>query len=91
MNKTELAAIVAEKTDIQKKDSEKLVSAVFEAMTEALKNGEQIRLIGFGSFQVKERAAHIGRNPSSGEEIEIPASRTVQFKTGKLLKDAIEG
>ena len=91
MNKSELAAAVAEKIDIQKKDSEKLVSAVFEAMTEALKNGEQIRLVGFGSFQVKERAAHTGRNPSSGEAIEIPASRTVQFKTGKLLKDAIEG
>ena len=90
MNKSELAAAVAEKIDIQKKDSEKLVSAVFEAMTEALKNGEQIRLVGFGSFQVKERAAHTGRNPASGEAIEIPASRTVQFKTGKLLKDAIE-
>ena len=90
MNKTELASAVAEKTGMQKKDSEKLVSAVFEAMTETLKNGEPIRLVGFGSFQVKERAAHTGRNPSSGEKIEIPASRTVQFKAGKLLKDAIE-
>ena len=89
MNRSELAAAVAEKTDILKKDSEKLVSAVFEAMTEALENGERIQVLGFGSFEVRERAAHTGRNPQTGEEIELPASRTVQFKTGKFLKDAI--
>ena len=89
MNKTELIAAVAEKTGLSKKDSEKAVSAVFDSMTEAMVAGEKVQLVGFGTFDVKERAARVGRNPKTKEEIQIPASRVASFKVGKALKDAV--
>lgn len=89
MNKTELVAAVAEKTGASKKDSEKLVSAVFETVTDALVAGDKVSLVGFGAFEVKERPARTGRNPRTKEAIEIPASRAAAFKPGKALKDAI--
>ena len=89
MNKTELVAAVAEKTGASKKDSEKLVSAVFETITDALVAGDKVALVGFGAFDVKERGERIGRNPQTKEEIKIPASKVPQFKAGKALKDAI--
>ncbi len=89
MNKTELVAAVAEKAGLSKKDSEKAVSAVFESITNALVEGDKVQLVGFGTFDVKERGAHIGRNPRTKQEIEIPASRVASFKVGKALKDAV--
>ena len=89
MNKAELAAAVAEKTGASKKDSEKAVNAVFEAITESLVKGEKVQLVGFGSFETKERNARVGRNPRTKEEIEIPASRVPAFKAGKALKDTV--
>ena len=89
MNKTELIAAVAEKTAMSKKDSEKAVNALFDAVTEALVKGEKVQLVGFGTFDVKERAAHMGRNPRTKEAMEIPASRVAGFKVGKALKDAV--
>ena len=89
MNKTELVAAVAELTGVSKKDSEKAVSAVFEAITKALVAGDKVSLVGFGAFEVKERPARIGRNPRTKTEIKIPASRSASFKAGKALKDAV--
>lgn len=89
MNKAELVAAVAEKTALSKKDSEKAVNAAFEVITEALVAGGKVQLVGFGSFETKERNARIGRNPRTKEEIEIPASRVPAFKAGKALKDAV--
>lgn len=89
MNKAELIAAVAEKTALSKKDSEKAVTAALEAITEALVAGDKVQIVGFGGFEVKERAARTGRNPMTKEEIEIPASRVPAFKAGKALKDAI--
>ena len=89
MNKAELVAAVAEKTALSKKDSEKAVNAAFEAITEALVVGGKVQLVGFGSFETKERNARVGRNPRTKEEIEIPASRVPAFKAGKALKDAV--
>ena len=84
MNKAELVAAVAEKAALSKKDSEKAVNAAFEAITEALVAGGKVQLVGFGSFETKERNARIGRNPRTKEEIEIPASRVPAFKAGRL-------
>lgn len=89
MNKTELVAYVAGTTDITKKDATKAVEAVFEAIESALKQGDKVQLIGFGNFEVRERAARKGRNPQTGEEIEIPASKIPAFKPGKSLKEAV--
>ena len=89
MNKTELVAAVAEQTGASKKDSEKAVSAVFEAITQALVAGDKVSLVGFGAFEVKERPARTGRNPRTKTEITIPASRAASFKAGKALKDAV--
>ena len=89
MNKTELIAAVAEKTAMSKKDSEKAVCAILDAVTEALAAGDKVQLVGFGTFEVKERAAHMGRNPRTKEAMEIPASRVAGFKVGKALKDAV--
>ena len=89
MNKAELIAAVAEVAGLSKKDSEKAVNATFEAITAALEAGEKVSLVGFGAFDVKERAARMGRNPRTKEEVEIPASRVPQFKAGKALKDAV--
>ncbi len=89
MNKTELISVVAEKTGLSKKDSDKAVNAAIESIVEAMKAGEKVTLIGFGAFEVKERAARVGRNPQTKQEILIPASRTPVFKAGKALKDTI--
>ena len=89
MTKTELIAAVAEVAGLSKKDSEKAVNATFDAITAALEAGEKVSLVGFGAFDVKERAARMGRNPRTKEEVEIPASRVPQFKAGKALKDAV--
>ena len=87
MNKTELIAAVAEKADISKKDAEKAMKAFVEVVTEQLKNGDKVQVVGFGTFEVSERAAREGRNPQTGETMEIKASKTPKFKAGKALKD----
>ncbi|CAM5791888.1 MULTISPECIES: HU family DNA-binding protein [Brevibacillus] len=90
MNKTELIAKVAETTELTKKDATKAVDAVLDAIAEALKDGDKVQLIGFGNFEVRERAARKGRNPQTGEEIEIASSKVPAFKPGKQLKDSIK-
>ena len=89
MNKAELIAAVAEKTGMSKKDTEAVVAATFEAVAETLANGDKVQLVGFGSFEVKKRAARLGRNPKTKETIEIEASKVPVFKAGKALKDAV--
>ena len=89
MNKSDLVAIVAEKMEVTKKDAEVSLNAVVEAITESLVKGEKIQLIGFGSFEVRKRAARKGRNPQTNEEIKIPASKIPAFKAGQALKDAV--
>ena len=89
MNKAELIAAVAEKTGLSKKDTEAVVSASLEVITESLAQGEKVQLVGFGSFETKARAARIGRNPRTKEEIKIPASKLPVFKAGKALKDTV--
>lgn len=89
MNKNELITAVAEKAGISKKDSEAAVNAVVSAITDALKKGDKVQIVGFGSFEVKARAARTGRNPSTGEPVEIPASYAPTFKAGKDLKVAV--
>ncbi|HZG14929.1 MAG TPA: HU family DNA-binding protein [Candidatus Bathyarchaeia archaeon] len=90
MNKTELVAKVAETTELTKKDAAKAVDAVLDAIADALKTGDKVQLIGFGNFEVRERAARKGRNPQTGKEIEIAASKIPAFKPGKQLKDSIK-
>ena len=87
MNKAELVAAVAEKAEISKKDAEAAVKAFTDVVAEELKKGEKIQLVGFGTFEVSERAERIGRNPQTKEEIKIPASKAPKFKAGKALKD----
>ena len=89
MNKTELIAAVAEKTDLSKKDADAAVSAVLGAITDALKAGDKIQLVGFGTFEVRNRAAKPGRTPRTGETMTVPASKVPAFKAGKALKDAV--
>ena len=89
MNKTELVAAIAEKTELSKKDAEKALKAFTDVVAEELKKGEKIQLVGFGTFEVAERAARTGRNPMTGKSIEIAASKTPKFKAGKALKDSI--
>ena len=89
MNKSDLVAIVAEKMEVTKKDAEVRLNAVVEAIIESLVKGEKIQLIGFGSFEVRKRAARKGRNPQTNEEIKIPASKVPAFKAGQALKDAV--
>ena len=89
MNKTELINQVAERAEVTKKDAEKAVNAIIDSITAALAAGDKIQLTGFGSFEVKDRAARVGRNPRTGEATEIPASRTPVFKAGKALKDSV--
>ena len=89
MNKTELIAAVAEKTDLSKKDADAAVSAVLGAITDALKAGDNMQLVGFGTFEVRNRAAKQGRNPRTGETMTVPASKVPAFKAGKALKDAV--
>ncbi|WP_334472501.1 HU family DNA-binding protein [Arsenophonus sp. PmNCSU2021_1] len=90
MNKTELINQIAEKADLTKKDSEKALNAFIETVTEALKAGDEIQLVGFGSFQVKQRAARDGRNPKTGEALKIAAANVPSFKAGKTLKEAVK-
>ncbi|MCT2346818.1 HU family DNA-binding protein (plasmid) [Niallia taxi] len=90
MNKTELINAVAESSELSKKDSTRVVDSVMETITKALKNGEKVEILGFGAFSVSERAARKGRNPQTGEEIEIAASKAPTFKAGKNLKDAVK-
>lgn len=89
MNKTELVAAVAAKAELSKKDAEQAVNSLFEVITETLKKGDKVQLVGFGSFEVRERAARKGRNPQTKQEITIPASKLPVFKAGKALKDSI--
>lgn len=90
MNKTELINAVAEKTELTKKEAGKAVDAVFETVMDSLSEGEKVQIIGFGNFEVRDRSARKGRNPQTGEEIEIPASKVPAFKPGKALKDAVK-
>lgn len=89
MNKTELIDQVAEKTELSKKDVKETVNAVFNVITESLSTEEKVQLIGFGNFEVRERAARKGRNPRTGEEIQIASSKSPAFKPGKSLKTAV--
>ena len=89
MNKTELIGEVAGKTGMTKKDAEKVVNAFFDTVEGALKSGDKVQLIGFGTFEVRERKARKGRNPQTGKEIDIPATKVPAFKAGKALKNAL--
>ena len=89
MNKTELVAAMAEQAELSKKDSEKALKAFIDDVTEELKKGEKIQLVGFGTFEVTERAAREGRNPLTGEKMQIKASKAPKFKAGEALKDAV--
>lgn len=90
MNKTDLVSKMAEKTEMKKKDAEKLLNAFIETVQEELVSGEKVQLVGFGTFETRERAARKGRNPRNPEqEIDIPASKVPAFKAGKSLKDAV--
>ena len=89
MNKTELVAAIAEKTELTKKDAESALKAFTDVVAEEVEKGEKIQLVGFGTFEVSERAAREGRNPQTGETMKIAASKAPKFKAGKALKDAI--
>ena len=91
MNKAELINAVAANAEVSKKDAEAVITATLDAITDALKEGEKVQLVGFGSFEVKKRAARVGRNPKTKEPIEIPASTVPVFKAGKVLKDIVGG
>ena len=90
MNKNEFVAAIAEKSGLTKKDAEAALNAYTAVVTDALKAGDSVQLIGFGTFEVRERAARQGRNPHTGETIEIAAAKVPAFKPGKALKDAIQ-
>ena len=89
MNKTELVAAVAEQADISKKDAEKVLKAFVDVVTEEMKKGEKVQLVGFGTFEVSERAGREGRNPQTGKTMKIEACKAPKFKAGKALKDAV--
>ncbi len=89
MNKTELVAAIAEKAELSKKDAEKALKAFTDAVAEELANGGKVQLVGFGTFEVAERAARTGKNPQTGKAMEIPASKAPKFKAGKALKDTV--
>ena len=89
MNRMELVAAIAEQTELSKKDAEKALKAFTDVITEELKKGSKIQLVGFGTFEVSERAAREGRNPQSGKVMQIAASKAPKFKAGKALKDAV--
>ncbi|MFE8700988.1 HU family DNA-binding protein [Cytobacillus sp. FJAT-54145] len=90
MNKTDLINAVAEASELSKKDAGKAVDATFDTILNALKSGDNVSLLGFGAFEVRERAARKGRNPQTGEEIDIAASKIPAFKPGKNLKDSVK-
>lgn len=89
MNKTELVAAIAEQTELSKKDAEKALKAFTDIVADELKKGEKVQLVGFGTFEVSERAAREGRNPQTGETMTIAASKAPKFKAGKALKDLV--
>ncbi|NOY66096.1 MAG: HU family DNA-binding protein [Gammaproteobacteria bacterium] len=89
MNKSELIEAVADSAELSKADATKAVDGVVEAITNSLKNGDQVTLVGFGTFLVRDRAARTGRNPRTGEAIEIKAAKVPAFKAGKALKDSV--
>lgn len=91
MNKTELIAAVADNAELSKKDAEKALKAFVDVVTSELKKGEKVQLVGFGTFEVSERAAREGRNPQTGETMTIEASKSPKFKAGKALKDVVNG
>lgn len=91
MNKQELVQAVAAKTEASRREAEKNVTAVFDAIQEALLAGDKVAIVGFGTFEVRERAARVGRNPQTGQEIRIAPTRVPAFRPGKVLKEAIEG
>ncbi|AJG91437.1 MULTISPECIES: HU family DNA-binding protein [Bacillus] len=90
MNKTELVKSVAEKVELSQKEAAVATQAVLDTITNALANGEKVQLIGFGTFEVRERAARTGRNPQTGEEMQIAAAKVPAFKAGKELKEAVK-
>jgi len=90
MNRTELVAAIAEKSGLTKKDAEGVLSATIDSITSALKSGDKVQLVGFGTFETRKRAARKGRNPQTGAEITISAATTPVFKAGKVLKDAVK-
>ncbi|MEG1857611.1 MAG: HU family DNA-binding protein [Pseudoflavonifractor sp.] len=90
MNKAELINATAEKASLSKKDTETAINAAIDAITECLASGDKVQLVGFGAFEVKSRAARIGRNPKTKASIQIPASKVPMFKAGKALKDAVQ-
>ena len=90
MNKSELIAAVAAKADLSKKDAQAAVKAVIDSVSEALADGDKVALVGFGTFEVKTRAARTGKNPRTGEAIEIPAAKVPSFKAGAALKNAVK-
>ena len=89
MNKTELVAALADQAGVSKKDAEKVLKAFTDVVTDELKKGEKVQLVGFGTFEVSERAARAGRNPATKQPIKIPASKAPKFKAGKAFKDAL--
>lgn len=89
MNKADLIAAVAAKSELSKKDADKAVCALVDAITDALKSGEKVSIVGFGTFEAKSRPARKGHNPQTGKEIDIPASTLPTFKAGKALKDSL--
>ena len=89
MNKTDLVAVVAEKAELSKKDADKAVAAVIDAITDALIGGDKVQLVGFGTFEIRERGERTGRNPQTKETITIAASKAPVFKAGKAFKDAV--
>lgn len=89
MNKVELVAAVAEKTGLTKKDAEKAVSATIDSVIEAVASGEKVQLVGFGTFEVRERSERVGRNPRTKQQIVIPATKVPAFKAGKAFKDVV--
>ena len=91
MNKAELINAVAASAEVSKKDAEAVITATLDAIVDALKEGEKVQLVGFGSFEVKKRAARIGRNPKTKEPIDIPASTVPVFKAGNVLKEVVSG
>lgn len=91
MKKQELVAAISQEAEISKKDADRALTAAINAITKALADGDKIQLVGFGTFEVRERAARTGKNPRTGEMIDIAASKVPAFKAGKALKDAVNG
>lgn len=89
MNKSELVAAVAQKSEVSKKDTEKVVSALFETIVDAIASGDKVQVVGFGLFEQRERSARVGSDPRTGAKIDIPASKVPAFKAGKAFKDAV--